>query len=361
MSSQSPNCSWTHRSFNKSSWGENFADAGPHLTANPDVAGTGASIIRSCEEEVLPNSEKVLIGFVGSGYMCWIILLLYYLAVYNPYQAGFSWHVNPVDAWIFGWFSRWRGNYSFKWGDGLEKVRRMKRFCLLSEVRILTLTINKCVLLLSDQQIVTGIAILGSAYSQLDQSFSLYHWQMSIWLAYFSSATHLGTLSVLRNYLRQYPVLRTLRLFSMLILAIMLIVSLLPTGSPLWLYSSGAPTDCYFNSLAPSWKAPDWGLPRNNGFLAVSTITIVAYGYLTRFIKIFPSASMWTRTHLRVKPGKQVKRGLDTLLTIVELVGPKWSHWTILVFYNPFLVVFLMAKVVFDLIESMLWEVGARA
>jgi hypothetical protein len=71
MSSQTRNCSWTHRSFNKSSWGDNdFADAGPHLTANPDVAGTRASVIWSCEEEVLPNSEKVLIGFVSSGYIC---------------------------------------------------------------------------------------------------------------------------------------------------------------------------------------------------------------------------------------------------------------------------------------------------
>jgi hypothetical protein len=54
-----------------------------------------------------------------------------------------------------------------------------------------------------------------------------------------------------------------------------------------------------------------------------------------------------------------VKRGLDTLLTIVELVGPKWSHLNIFIFYNPFLVMFLMARVVFDLIESMLWEVCA--
>ena len=235
----------------------------------------------------------------------------------------------------------------------------MKRFCLSSRVRTLPLIINKCVLMLSDQQIVTGIAILGSACSQLDSGFQLYHWQMSIWLAWFSSVTHLGTLSVLRNYLREYPALRIQRLFAMLMIVIMLVVSILPTGSPTWLNFPGDYAGCYLQSLTASWNSSAGVQPRNNAFLAVATVAIITTSYLIRFIKMFRRTSTYTRANFRVKPGRQVKRGLDALLKIAESVGPKWSHWTILIFYNPFLVVFLIARAVFDLIESMLWEVRA--
>jgi hypothetical protein len=235
----------------------------------------------------------------------------------------------------------------------------MKRFYPSSQARTSPLIINKCVLMLSDQQIITGIAILGSAFSQLDSGFQIYHWQMSIWLAWFSSVTHLGTLSVLRNYLREYPALRVRRLFSMLMIVIMLVVSILPTGSPTWLNFPGDYAGCYFQSLTASWNASAGGQPRNNAFLAVATVAIIATSYLIRFIKMFRRTSTYTRAHFRVKPGKQVKRGLDALLKMAESVGPKWSHWTILIFYNPFLVVFLIARAVFDLIESMLWEVRA--
>jgi hypothetical protein len=73
-----------------------------------------------------------LIGFLGSGYLCWVILLVYYLVAYKPHEAGFSRHVNPIDAWILDWFRKYIGDYSYKWGAGLEKVRRMKRFFFVS-------------------------------------------------------------------------------------------------------------------------------------------------------------------------------------------------------------------------------------
>ena len=303
---------------------------------------------------VPPNGKKVLVGFIGSGYLCWGIVLVYYLLVYNPHQTGFSQHINPIDAWVLGLFRKYKGGYSSKWGAGLEKVRSAS-ICLSS---YLLLIIDKCVIMLGDQQIITGIAILGGAYSQLDNGFQLYHWQMSIWLAWFSSVTHLGTLSVLRNYLREHPLLRALRLFLMLTIAIMLVVSLLPTGSPIWLYFPGEYAGCYFRSLPESWKASGPGQTRNNAFLAITTVMIIATSYLIQLIKMFHGVSTYSRIHLRVKPGRQIKRSLDALSRMAESVGPTWSHWTILIFYNPFLVAFLIVRAGFDLMESMLWEVG---
>jgi hypothetical protein len=289
--------------------------------------------------------------------MCWILLLVHYLLAYNPRQHSFSQHVNPIDGLILNWFRKRIGWYSLNWGAGLEKVREEERSLLSFRVRTLSLITHKCVLILSDQQMVSGIAILGSAYSQLNNNFQLYHWQMSIWLAWFSSVTHLGTLSILRNYLREHPALRTQRLVFMLMIAIMLMVSLLPTGSPSWLRFPGDYVICYIQSLPASWKAPGPEEPGNNIFLAVSTAAIIAYSYLVRIIKMFPSLSAFTRTHLRDKPGRQVKRCLKTLLTLVEAPDLRWSYWTTLIFFNPLLVLFLIARAVFDFMESMLWEV----
>lgn len=62
----------------------------------------------------------------------------------------------------------------------------------------LELALRRIVLMFSDQQVVTGIALLASGYAQLSSGISNYHWQMLVYLAWFSSLTHLSTLTVLR-------------------------------------------------------------------------------------------------------------------------------------------------------------------
>lgn len=58
---------------------------------------------------------------------------------------------------------------------------------------------------MSDLQILTGISILISGYAQLECGLSCYHWQVLVYLAWFSSLTHLSCLTLLRNYLCQSP------------------------------------------------------------------------------------------------------------------------------------------------------------
>ena len=62
----------------------------------------------------------------------------------------------------------------------------------------------------------------------------MYHWQIVTYLAWMSSGTHLMTLSVLRIYLREYPKLRMWRICGMLILFVMLVIAIVPTGSNSW-------------------------------------------------------------------------------------------------------------------------------
>src|SRR5450756_2077760 len=60
--------------------------------------------------------------------------------------------------------------------------------------------IEDAILMFSDQQLVTGIGILVSGYTQLHCSLSIYHWQIIVYLAWFSSLTHMTTLTACLLY-----------------------------------------------------------------------------------------------------------------------------------------------------------------
>lgn len=118
-------------------------------------------------------------------------------------------------------------------------------------------------LTMSDFQLITGLSILISGFTQLDTGISAYHWQRLVQLAWFSSITHLCTLTALRSYFRHHIIGYFWRLPGMVILILMLIVALIPTGHYTWgssimgydMGQAGSirprPTDstiCYFNS-----------------------------------------------------------------------------------------------------------------
>lgn len=59
--------------------------------------------------------------------------------------------------------------------------------------------IEATILAFSDQQVLTGISILASGFSQLCLGISAYHWQTVVNLAWLSSMTHLITLTSLKR------------------------------------------------------------------------------------------------------------------------------------------------------------------
>src|SRR5450756_522457 len=90
--------------------------------------------------------------------------------------------------------------------------------------------IEDAILMFSDQQLVTGIGILVSGYTQLHCSLSIYHWQIIVYLAWFSSLTHMTTLTALRHFFREQPTLAYWRLFFMGCTIVLLVIALIPTG-----------------------------------------------------------------------------------------------------------------------------------
>src|SRR5947207_386718 len=91
---------------------------------------------------------------------------------------------------------------------------------------------------MSDLQIVTGFSIIISGFIQLHCGISAYHWQILVYLAWFSSLTHLTCLTVLRNYLFNNPGQRLWRWVAMGVIIVMLVVALYPTGSFDWVGNS---------------------------------------------------------------------------------------------------------------------------
>ena len=107
--------------------------------------------------------------------------------------------------------------------------------------------LERFVLALSDQQLVTGLAVLIAGYTDRC-SRSFYHFQIIAVLGWFSSTTHLSTLAVLRTYLIDHPRVRDWRLTAMLAIFGLLVVS--QTGTYSTQYGS-LPVQCVFNSFAP--------------------------------------------------------------------------------------------------------------
>jgi hypothetical protein len=119
--------------------------------------------------------------------------------------------------------------------------------------------LRKFVLSLSDQQIVTGIAIMAAGLRGLAKdTITTYHYQLVLYLAWLSSSVHLSAISLLTPYLSQYHGLRTWRLIGMLALLVMLLVGLVPTISDNW---GTVNLNNLYDSSRKDIQPTGWGVP----------------------------------------------------------------------------------------------------
>jgi hypothetical protein len=223
---------------------------------------------------------------------------------------------------------------SDKWGSGLRKLA----------------------LAFSDTQLVTGIAILAGAFSQLRCGIQVYSWQIIVYLAWFSSCTHMSTLTVLRSYFREHRVLRISRLIGMLITVVMLIVALVPTVSPNWEYSqsvgfSAVPALCYYKWITSEPFKPYFAF---NGAISICYLGI---SYSIRALKLSKTGSKWVRDWLRTKPSEVTQNCLRQLNDFSR-DGKFGLIWTLA--YEALLICFVYCRATADLFESVFWEVSFR-
>jgi hypothetical protein len=234
-----------------------------------------------------------------------------------------------------------------------QNTRRIKKLNLFS---------NKAILAMSDTQIVTGLSILASGFSQLNGGLDIFHWNIVAYLAWFSSVTHLCTLTFLRRYFQANPGIRMLRMILMLVLAFTLAIALLPTGGACGLqyhrnmgYYPGAPAKYCFLLMS-----------RHRGFfydvssiiaLVISEVLLIISSS-TRAIKLFWTSSDFSRMWSRRKPAQLCKHFVKRLEERYKRSSRGLTRLTYYAGHCTIITFILLARVIYDLADSILWEVS---
>lgn len=152
-------------------------------------------------------------------------------------------------------------------------------------------TLTRFVLALSDQQLVTGLAILITAYYRRC-TISGYHFSLVAALAWFSSTTHLSTLAVLHPYFMEHPVLKRWRFGGMICLLGLLFYGQMHV---LWVVPWSLPIQCTFAAGFP--QAVSNNIPLliyiYSEWFGILTFLFFAYG--NNMVRLFappPAASI---------------------------------------------------------------------
>lgn len=217
------------------------------------------------------------------------------------------------------------------------------------------IALQDTVLAFSDLQMLTGFAILISGYTQLHTGLAVYHWQIVVDLAWFSSITHLTTLTCLRHYFREHPTPRIVRLMCMGIIAVMLTCALGSTGYwNNWNSSllDGYPAQCFYH--------PDSELTKQgyNGVYIALAAALLGISYIIRIPQLFESTSKRIKYHVRTRPSKFLKRLVVDARKRAATAPKRFARlfWT-LVSLSVFSIYCLLKGAV-ELYGSLLWEVG---
>lgn len=301
------------------------------------------SLIHSLVLRLKNIYKQVLIGFMLSAAMTLVLVIIYYLLL--------EWHhtENLVDkAWIkFVTPKSWR-NLS---------LQSRKNWTLVIKSALLTYT---------DSQIITGIAILLAGYCQLSCGISVYHWQVVVNLAWFSSLTHVASLAVLRKYFRERPVLVYCRLAAMGINLVLLGVASGPANYNAPSYKIlDIPTVKNAHSEARFYAFPakcfyqynDKGFEFNYVMITTS-LGFLIISYIARVIQILTPLSELTDKWLRHKLGTWLKNKHQSAANFSDPTQKYSGQRKFLCFWKESLWLFyFLLKALYEVGHSMLWEV----
>lgn len=214
---------------------------------------------------------------------------------------------------------------------------------------------------MNDVQIFTGTSILVSGYGNLKCGLSCYHWKVMVYLAWFSTLTHLSCLTFLRARLYMKKGERTWRVIGMALVLIMLLVAMIPTGRYSWTgYAVPAPQPkdyaiCYFD-FSPWDSNP--GDDISVYITMVLSVLVLALGFVTRVVKLYKVLSVTVVKSTRMKISGRLRRGL---LWVYKGLGldsnPRRRSLRRTLIYRPLLSAFLVLRVLVDMWASMVVEV----
>ncbi|OHF03609.1 hypothetical protein CORC01_00928 [Colletotrichum orchidophilum] len=181
---------------------------------------------------------------------------------------------------------------------------------------------------MSDQQLVTGMALMlatsliFAGVHGLDESFSVYSFQIATRLGYFSCITHLCSLSVLWEYFDEHKRLRTFRTILMVVFLAMMIGCMIISDSVTFRFNRHISVKC----ARKHFKLVDRERPNyvffSDGVIIIFNLSVLTYilvsGYVQRILQLFcPSArdkqDFWQRRSLRFLFGPAAEEAFKDL------------------------------------------------
>lgn len=302
---------------------------------------------------------------------------MYYIFAYSPNLDPFAetdmeghraharsqWSPNPVDQHLLSWRLITRAHSNR--GNDCPTKGAVRRRLALTKVRVQhhpcagKTNDSKCMPMMSDLQLLTGLAIMISGFAQLRSCISTFHWQKLVHLAWFSCMIHLCSLTFLRDHLRKNRIAQIWRLPGMLSLIGMLLFALANTAqynATLGAHSSNddlyRPAICYMSPQA-AFSLKNWpdGIQRR-----VLSMIYLIFGMIRNVQGLYRAPSDYL-LYVRKRFSDAAKRFLmcrygsgrhDSILGCMAAI----------VVYRPLLAAFLTERLCIDVLTSRAFEVS---
>ncbi|EQB55227.1 hypothetical protein CGLO_04880 [Colletotrichum gloeosporioides Cg-14] len=369
------------------------------IQAYPDISGNG-----------------VLIGFMGTAYLVLLLVIGNYFLAYDPTDCPFNsgnsknesinrelWRPNPIDERFLRWVRK--GPLVFT-DDTCARLRMAfdEFSCVCAAIFPVHLItpiesdsidsddedededdyndnddntrsddddddskVIRSIIMLCDVQVVTGLGILISGFVLLRCGLDAIHWQIAVFLAWFSTVTHLSGLTVLRTHLNTYVWSKHLRFSLMFLLLILLLVGIVPTGFfSLRNKNFSSPAVCYFDLKYGFWRFnetlsqsdfPEAQLERTPAYQAmVYSMVLLVLGFGTRSMKLLHPLSRTFKLNVR-KPMSRRMRRLLTNFSNAPASSDRRKMLRTELILKPALAGFFMVRLTSDFFSSSLFEV----
>lgn len=226
--------------------------------------------------------RQIILSFLITAFL---VLLLAIIA----YKGGFllERHLRRVDRCVFHANNR---NEASRWREIIEDVT----------------------LSLSDQQLITGLAILiAGYYEMLNNNLSVYHWNIVVYLAWMSSAVHIASLTLLQNVFTERRTLRNIRVAGMTILFVLLTTAMwplrrrsVPLGTPVKCLWVSRPWNAHLESAEATALNPD----------RIISVIMLCGAFIWKMSQLFSSSRGWVRRWLVAEPQAATERLMRRVL-----------------------------------------------
>lgn len=223
-----------------------------------------------------------------------------------------------------------------------------------------SLSLRSTIVSFGDQQLVTGFSVLVAGFLQLRRGLEIFHWHSVVNQAWFSTVTHLVTLTAIRDEhhkSRRRTPLTFLRFLAMGVLIAMLIVAMYPMGFTTSQFSLNDPFPawCFYTSSANQYysRLSDSSTHRYNWIYYFLSSSILLYTYCTRIL--------WLQTDT-IRNIRFISKALKRLGTMKKYLSRLRNNRKKNVFTKVCYKVSRSSQALFcgasDLFSSKLWEVS---